>query len=369
MERYAEIVSYLGGHLNSRPWAITQRAQWAVREELSGLLTGRPTTDAAVRGRILGLGYDEEPAPRQPVKTSGVAIIRVSGFLFPEPNFLTDFGWGTALSDVVRMYRQAIADQSVGSIVLCFNSPGGCVEGGEELWSELFASRAVKRTVSQVSYTCGSLAYLLATATGEIVLAPSASAGSIGCFMVHEDLSKMLEMSGVKVTFINSVVGPYKLEGNPYEPLDEEAQANRQTEVDAFGQYFVRAVAKGRGVSTAEVLKNFGQGRMVMARDAVARGMADRIGTVDEVVSKLAGKKPAGRVAAAFGTMDEIMTEVVLHGQGAVPGLVTDPAGPPGAVAPALEVEPQAATWDPEPSPEPPSGDADRLRLEMELLG
>jgi hypothetical protein len=51
---------------------------------------------------------------------------------------------------------------------------------------------------------------------------------------------------------------------------------------------FVGAVAAGRGVSAAKVLANFGQGRMVLAQDAVAAGMADRVATLDQVLSAYA---------------------------------------------------------------------------------
>ncbi|WP_456856745.1 hypothetical protein [Bradyrhizobium sp. USDA 4501] len=47
----------------------------------------------------------------------------------------------------------------------------------------------------------------------------------------------------------------------------------------------MKAVASGRRVTQTKIRKEFGQGRMVGTREAVARGMADRIATLDQVIS------------------------------------------------------------------------------------
>jgi ClpP class serine protease len=72
--------------------------------------------------------------------------------------------------------------------------------------------------------------------------------GSIGVFLAHQDLSAALEKEGVKVTLISA--GKFKTEGNPFEPLSDDAKgasagACRRAAYEAF----VKAVAKGRGVS------------------------------------------------------------------------------------------------------------------------
>jgi hypothetical protein len=59
----------------------------------------------------------------------------------------------------------------------------------------------------------------------------------------------------------------------------------------------------GRRVTQTKVREDFGQGRVFGAREAVARGMADRIGTLDDVLAGLASRVPARsrrRSALAF---------------------------------------------------------------------
>jgi ClpP class serine protease len=104
--------------------------------------------------------------------------------------------------------------------------------------------------------------------------------------MAHQDLSEALKLEGVGVTLISA--GKYKTEASPFEPLTEEARAALQKTVNAYYDAFVSAVSKGRDVRASEVRGGFGEGRMVVAKEAVALGMADRIETLDETIDRLA---------------------------------------------------------------------------------
>jgi ClpP class serine protease len=106
-------------------------------------------------------------------------------------------------------------------------------------------------------------------------------------------LSKALEQDGIDVTVLSA--GKYKTEQLPFGPLSAEAQAFLQGRVDdAYGQ-FVKDVARGRNVTPAAVRGGFGEGRALGAKDAKAAGLIDRIATMDETLSRLAGRGIGGR--------------------------------------------------------------------------
>jgi ClpP class serine protease len=63
---------------------------------------------------------------------------------------------------------------------------------------------------------------------------------------------------------------------------------------------FVKAVAQQRGVSQATVREGMGQGRSLLATDAVKAGLADRVGTLDDVLEKYGVKKSAGSRTSAL---------------------------------------------------------------------
>ena len=89
----------------------------------------------------------------------------------------------------------------------------------------------------------------------------------------------------MKTTLISA--GKYKVEGNPYSALDEEAQSFMQSRVDDYYAAFTKAVARGRNVPIAQVREGMGQGRVLGADAALAQNMVDGIATFDEVLKKM----------------------------------------------------------------------------------
>lgn len=226
-----------------------------------------------------------------------VQVIPVFGYLAPRETLATRIFGGTPLDQLRAQVRTLSDSSSVGSIVLLLDSPGGSVAGVEETWQVIREASGRKRVVAVVDSLAASAAYFLASAADEIVVTPSGEVGSIGVYTLHADWSRNLSSAGIKPTIIKA--GEHKAEGNPYEPLGDDARAHTQSIVDDYYRAFVRSVARGRGVSTRFVEKNFGQGRTFTARRAVSRGMADRVGTLDEVVGELQGRKPSSPRAVA----------------------------------------------------------------------
>lgn len=177
-------------------------------------------------------------------------------------------------------------DPEIGTVILDIDSPGGVVTGTQEAADAIFAARKGANIVAMVNPLSASAAYWIASQAQEIVAVPSADIGSVGVFMMHTDCSKMMEEAGVKPTFIFAKDSPYKVEGNMYEPLGEEAKAYYQSEVDVIMAMFVKSIARGRGVPSSKVLSDFGQGRTMSAPDAKAAGMIDRVATINQAMAR-----------------------------------------------------------------------------------
>ncbi|KKM13623.1 hypothetical protein LCGC14_1714410, partial [marine sediment metagenome] len=188
--------------------------------------------------------------------------------------------WGQAFDDL-------IASEHVGAVVIDGDTPGGSVAGVPELAEKIFKARGTKPIVFVGNTWLASAGYWIASAGDEIVVTPSGEVGSIGVWSMHVDLSKAMEDFGEKVTLISA--GKYKTEFNPYEPLDKEAEAYAQSEVDRYYGMFVDAVSRGRNVTARTVRNGFGEGRMVGAKNAAADGMADRVATLDQTIQRLGG--------------------------------------------------------------------------------
>lgn len=272
------------------PWAITE----AKLEEILGFLeahrAGERLSEEEARERF---GASRPGATR----TLGqIAVIPIYGTIVPRANIVTAYSGGTSVQQLAANFDAAVQNDDVAAIVLDVDSPGGSVSGIEEMAQRIRRARGTKPIHAVSNFQMASAAYYLGSQADEVVVSPSAEAGSIGVFMIHTDVSAAAEKAGIKHTVIKA--GRYKAEGHPYEPLGEEAEAALQAEVEEYYDLFVAAVAKGRGVKESAVRNGFGEGRCLSAKRAVKEGLADRVATLEEVIDGLRSGKGGGRKRA-----------------------------------------------------------------------
>lgn len=192
-----------------------------------------------------------------------------------------DLEWQPYVFSTLRLSQtldQLANDPSVDQIVMDINTPGGHVTGTAEAADAVWAARKKKPVIGIINPLCASAGYWIGSQCSKLIAVPSADVGSIGVFMCHYDCSAMLADAGIKPTFIYA--GEHKVEGNSMEPLSEEARSWFQSEVDQTYRDFLAAVARGRGVSSDDVLEKFGKGRCYSAQMAKRVGMIDEIQTV-----------------------------------------------------------------------------------------
>lgn len=288
MERLTRVVQAALEH----PWAITKEKLGQIRALLQLRAAGLTLSDAEIKARI---GEPKSAGASTTSAGGAVAVIPIFGVISHRINVLDDISGGTSTERLAKQLASALRDPSVGSIVLDIDSPGGSVFGVPELAAQIREGRDQKPIVAVANATAGSAAYWLASQASELVVTPSGQVGSVGVYMLHEDYSKALEEDGVGVTLVSA--GKYKVEGNPFEPLGDEARAAMQADVDHYYDQFTKDVAKGRGVAVSVVRADFGQGRMLVAADAKAAGMVDRIETLDAAIARVA--KQTARKASA----------------------------------------------------------------------
>jgi signal peptide peptidase SppA len=230
-------------------------------------------------------------------QVGAVAIIPMYGLLSQRMSLMSDMSGGTSIDEMRGALRSALADSSVKAIVFDIDSPGGSVDGMPEFAAELRALRdGPVPLIGQVNTLAASAAYWLAAQMSEIVVTPSGEVGSIGVFAVHEDYSAADAAAGIKTTLISA--GKYKVEGNEFEPLTDEARGAIQEQVDSFYQMFLADVAKGRRSTVQGVADGYGEGRTFLAKKALAAGMVDRIDTLEATVRRLQPRGAMSRQAA-----------------------------------------------------------------------
>lgn len=231
---------------------------------------------------------------------SVIAVISVMGVIAQHAHQVESISGpgGTSTQRLGESLDAAMADPAVKAVVFNVDSPGGNVHGVQELADKMMGHRGKKPMIAQVNSTAGSAAYWIIANCDEIVVPPSGEVGSVGVYCLHGDVSGANEQKGVKYTFIKATDSPYKVEGNPYEPLAGEALAYRQAQTDSYMRDFHSGIARGRGTTVARVKADFGKGRMMRAQDAVKFGLADKIGTMEQTLQRVA-KSPAAKLMRA----------------------------------------------------------------------
>ena len=233
---------------------------------------------------------------RAPARTDAtVGVLSLIGVLTHRESLFSLVFGGTSLQTFTAEFRRMTESPAIDTILIDVDSPGGQVAGSPELAAVLREPRR-QTVVAQVNDLAASAAYWIASAADEVVITPSGQVGSIGIVWQHTDVSKSDEAAGVKTTLI--VAGEGKEDANVFEPLTDRARAEIQARVDYAYALFVADVARGRGVSTATV-RDVWRARVVPATEAVSLGMADRVGTIEQTLARVATQPPPRRLSAA----------------------------------------------------------------------
>lgn len=270
-------------------------APWAILPEMYGQMLA--IYDRWARGETLTpeLRADIEAAIGKPLKNEearymvtpeGVAVIPVQGIISKRMGMFADISGGTSTQLVAADFREALGREDVKAILFDVDSPGGAVDGTQELALEIFQARGQKPMASFADGLMASAATWIGTAADEVYLsAETARAGSIGVVMVHSDESGWFEKLGVKNTVLSA--GKYKALGNRYEPLSKEGRKIFQEDLDYIYSLFVEAVAGNRGATVERVLEDMAEGRMFSGSQAVKAGLVDGIKSRGEVIQGL----------------------------------------------------------------------------------
>lgn len=268
--------------VSSMVWLLDEAKGRQLFEVLRIRASGGRILEAEVR-RAMAQSKRRGPA----LANGKVAVLPVYGVMAPRMTMMTRMSGGTSAEQLGNDITALAHDPSVSAIVLDIDSPGGAATGIPELAAKIRAAANEKRVIAMVNHLAASAGYWTATQAPEIWCSPSGEVGSIGVYMVHFDESKMYADAGITPTIVRA--GKFKAEGNPFEPLGEDAKAAMQATIDDWYGQFVGAVAAGRGVSAKQVREGYGQGRVVSSNEALKNGMIDRVATMDDLLAELTG--------------------------------------------------------------------------------
>jgi len=218
---------------------------------------------------------------RVEIRGDGVAVIPVMGPIFGRANLFTEISGATSIEMLAKDFNEARENPRVKSIILHINSPGGEVDGTSEFAQHVFDTRGEKPVIAYASHLMCSAAYWIGSAAGEIVADETASLGSIGVVgSVSVDKDKK------SIQFVSSQ-SPNK---RP-DPESERGRSQIQRHIDDLAEVFIDTVARNRGWTAEQVVEKGDSGNIQAGRRAVASGLADRLGSLEGLISELSNQQ------------------------------------------------------------------------------
>ncbi len=207
----------------------------------------------------------------------GIAVIKVSGPLFRYANLMTRICGATSYELLAQDFNKALQDIQIKGIVFDIDSPGGEVNGCSEIADMIYQARGQKPIIAYASGACCSGAYWIASSCDKILASDTALLGSIGVVSIFEkdDDDKTIE--------IVSSQSPNK---RP-DINTEEGKAKIQARVDELAEVFIAKVARNRGITAMDVVKNFGAGDVSVGQHAVRNGLADGLASFEAIITDL----------------------------------------------------------------------------------
>lgn len=249
----------------------------------------------------------------------GVAVVELVG---PLMKHVSSFSGGTSTIAARRAIRNAANDETISSILLSIDSPGGTVAGTQDLADDVFAAAKIKTVHASIQDFGASAAYWVASQATKIFTTQSTLAGGMGTFLKIFDMSKMAENEGVEVLIIKA--GEFKGMGTPGTKITDEQIEQFQIVVDDLNDHFMKGVANGRSMLSLAEVKKLADGRIHIAAKAKRLNLIDGIEPFDATLARLS--KSSNRRTKP---MNEANAETEQATTDAVPQQVAGQSPPP----------------------------------------
>src|ERR1019366_7530398 len=107
-------------------------------------------------------------------------IIPVTGPIFQRANLFTAISGATSTEVLATDFTAALGNPSITAIILNLDSPGGEVDGINELSQMIYDARGQKPIIAYVGAQAASGAYWIASQSDEVIVDATARLGSIG---------------------------------------------------------------------------------------------------------------------------------------------------------------------------------------------
>jgi len=216
-----------------------------------------------------------------------VAIVPLHGILVRHSNWMTRW-FGATSTEEYASKIEALADRGdIEHIIQDVNTPGGVVPGLDEARDRIEEVRKRISITSVCNEMMASAGVYIGSCADEIIVPRNGMLGSIGVIQERLDWTKYEAETGRQTRVITS--GKYKGASHPSVPFNSDYQAMYQNMTDRLYETFLQVVAENRKTTVEDVLNNMADAKIFIGQQAVEVGLADRVGTLRQLVAELTG--------------------------------------------------------------------------------
>ena len=184
---------------------------------------------------------------------------------------------------VVKDLDELANDDDVKAVVLRINSGGGSAYASEQMWHAIQLLKKKKPVVVSMSGMAASGGYYMSCGANYIFADATTLTGSIGIFGMVPDASGLLtDKLGLHFDMVKTNKSADF--GTMARGFNPEEGAAMQAYVERGYKLFLSRVAAGRKMTTAQV-DSIGQGRVWTGQQALAIGLVDKLGNLEDAVA------------------------------------------------------------------------------------
>lgn len=273
--------------LNRRVQMIRMTGQPIGRSSRSG--TGKPS------GRPAAVRQDEDLSKWVGLelrRQGRAAVVMIDGPIWFDQMTALWIG-GTPVMDLVDVINEAASDDTVDTVVLDIDSPGGSVAGSHDVIDAVRRCAARKTTVALCHDMACSMAYWIACECSKIFGTPTSETGSIGTIAVCYDTSEMAASRGERAIAMTSGA-EHKALGIYGVPIGDDMVQSQQGIIEEMGRQFRDAVVARRPIDEAALLEM--RGAAYYGQSQIEMGLVDELIGTHEFYEQLhAGTLDTGR--------------------------------------------------------------------------
>ncbi|MFN2380099.1 MAG: signal peptide peptidase SppA [Bacteroidales bacterium] len=226
--------------------------------------------------------YKNASVPDKTEHKGRVAVVYAEGSIVMGKGSSTNIG-GDSYAKLFRTIRE---NDKYDAVVLRVNSPGGNAMASDLIWREVaLTAEKIPVVVSMSNYAASGGYYISAPAT--VIYAQSSTlTGSIGIYARFPQAGALLE-NKLGITTESVKTNRYADSPSLIRPMDNNEEVIMQQNIDRGYNDFISRVSAGRDISLEEV-DAMGEGHVFYGDDALANGLIDKIGGLDDAIAEAA---------------------------------------------------------------------------------